>query len=552
MPHFNNERFELQKYDSALATYEKAAMTTNSSLAFLNFGQSLIFTLSITGMMMMAARSVAEQSLTVGDLVMINGLVLQLAQPLNFLGTVYRETRQSLTDMEAMFGLQNEPIKVKDAPDARPLVLGSPVVASTPGLASAAAAAASTASGEGGSIEFRDVTFGYGRADGRRIFEGLSFKVKAGERVAIVGASGSGKTYASENAFQTHFQSRRHKEAQAAMDKKKAEGTYVAKAPRVHKSVAAITEQKQDDGLTPEERELAEIDRIIASARKIELEECLFCLHKSEDFQSNLKHMALKHSFFIPDLKYVVDLEGLFTYLAEKISIGNVCLYCNGRGRSFHSLEAVQKHMLDRGHCIVYFAEDTEPELTDFYDYRPSYPDFDDRHHAKLEAKRSRLLEARAIAREEYEKGGLPVPEDLLGDDIEVFLDSDDDSDLEGDEENEEDLRVGNYHGRYQGQATKDGLHLTLPSGHRAVHRSMIRYYKQTLPDRPETDAEDMNVLTHRYSSMAIHSPSGAFVPSPLQRAQIRRQMRAKQDERLRLGIRRNMQFTVRSQVIIW
>jgi len=103
--YFNQETYEAERYDRVLRKYEEASLKTTTSLAFLNFGQNLIFSLSLSGIMLLAARGILEGSMSVGDLVVVNGLLFQLSLPLNFLGSVYREIRQSLQDMQHMFNL---------------------------------------------------------------------------------------------------------------------------------------------------------------------------------------------------------------------------------------------------------------------------------------------------------------------------------------------------------------------------------------------------------------------------------------------------------------
>ncbi|KAK6364022.1 Iron-sulfur clusters transporter atm1, mitochondrial [Exophiala oligosperma] len=161
--YFNNEKFEVNRYDKALKKYEDASIKVTTSLAFLNTGQNVIFSSALAGMMYMAANGVAEGSLTVGDLVMVNQLVFQLSVPLNFLGSVYRELRQSLLDMETLFNLQKVNVTVKEVTNPRPLALT-----------------------RGGEIKFESVSFGY-HAD-RPILRNLS------KKVAIVGPSGCGKS----------------------------------------------------------------------------------------------------------------------------------------------------------------------------------------------------------------------------------------------------------------------------------------------------------------------------------------------------------------------
>ncbi|KAK3068137.1 Iron-sulfur clusters transporter atm1, mitochondrial [Teratosphaeriaceae sp. CCFEE 6253] len=167
--YFNNEKYETQRYDSALKQYEDASIKVATSLAYLNTGQNLIFSTALTAMMYMAAQGVAEGSLTVGDLVMVNQLVFQLSVPLNFLGSVYRELRQSLLDMETLFNLQKVNVAVKEKPDAKPLLLS-----------------------RGGEIRFENVAFAY-RED-RPILHNLNMTIPAGRKVAIVGPSGCGKS----------------------------------------------------------------------------------------------------------------------------------------------------------------------------------------------------------------------------------------------------------------------------------------------------------------------------------------------------------------------
>nr|KAJ3419422.1 Iron-sulfur clusters transporter atm1, mitochondrial [Polyrhizophydium stewartii] len=170
--HFNNERFEMRNYDKSLEKYERAAIHTATSLAFLNAGQNAIFSVALTTMMWMASQGILEGALTVGDLVLINGLVFQLSMPLNFLGTVYRETRQSLMDMDVMFRLLRIESKIQDAKTTAPpsdLVLT-----------------------RGGEIVFDNVKFGY--TPDRPILNGISFTIGAGKRVAFVGLSGCGKS----------------------------------------------------------------------------------------------------------------------------------------------------------------------------------------------------------------------------------------------------------------------------------------------------------------------------------------------------------------------
>ncbi|MGB8623569.1 MAG: ABC transporter ATP-binding protein/permease [Paracoccaceae bacterium] len=166
--YFGAEAREAARYDSAMAGYEQAAVKTALSLALLNFGQSVLITSGLVGVMVLAALGVQSGQLTVGDFVMVNAYMVQITMPLNFLGTVYREIRQSLVDMGEMFDLLEQPADVKDNPDADVLKV------------------------KGGSVELRDVTFGYD--PDRPILKGVSLRVPAGGSVALVGPSGSGKS----------------------------------------------------------------------------------------------------------------------------------------------------------------------------------------------------------------------------------------------------------------------------------------------------------------------------------------------------------------------
>ncbi|XP_057622092.1 cytoplasmic 60S subunit biogenesis factor ZNF622-like [Chionomys nivalis] len=108
----------------------------------------------------------------------------------------------------------------------------------------------------------------------------------------------------------------------------------------------------------------------------IPITDCLFCSHHSSSLMKNVAHMTKIHSFFIPDIEYLSDLKGLVKYLGEKVGVGKICLWCNERGKSFYSTEAVQAHMNDKSHCKLFADGDAALEFADFYDFRSSYPDY--------------------------------------------------------------------------------------------------------------------------------------------------------------------------------
>ncbi|KAE9401583.1 hypothetical protein BT96DRAFT_918715 [Gymnopus androsaceus JB14] len=257
------------------------------------------------------------------------------------------------------------------------------------------------------------------------------------------------KTYSTENAYRSHINSKKHKENElqaslklaAKLAKKDGLETDSEEEPvQVPSSEMAavslsdpepkapvslvVDESAQDDEITQT------IDEKIAAARsRLSPAHCLFCPSELSDLQANLLHMASVHSFFIPDADYLIDVDGLIRYLGEKIAVGNVCIFCNGKGREFRTLDAVRKHMTDKSHCkVAYDSADDRLEISDYYDFTSSYPDAHLRKQKKKQDEEN----------EEWEE-----------------------SDDDGSEADEV---------------------LVLPSGARIGHRSMRRYYAQSYP----------------------------------------------------------------------
>ncbi|KAL5274111.1 ZNF622 family protein [Megaselia abdita] len=233
------------------------------------------------------------------------------------------------------------------------------------------------------------------------------------------------KQFQNQKAFDNHENSKKHKES---LKSSKTSEEVLIKSERKIKERpkhALEIEEEMDVDDDEEEWEDEDVDEFAEDEeeRNPIVEECLFCDHQSDNIVKNMEHMSVVHSFFIPDMEFCTDLPNLVVYLAEKVKKYFICLFCNDDGKAFYSLDAVRKHMSDKGHCQINHEGINMAEYSDFYDYSSSYPDH--------------------------------------GEDQDI------------DEELDDDLLEGN---EYQ---------LVLPNGNVIGHRSLNRYYKQHLnPNR--------------------------------------------------------------------
>ncbi|KAG6857254.1 hypothetical protein H0H87_007087 [Tephrocybe sp. NHM501043] len=301
------------------------------------------------------------------------------------------------------------------------------------------------------------------------------------------------KVYTTEGAYRSHINSKKHKENEVKaasaikppsqdLQTSSAEDTVPSHEPSTSTSFVVQETAPQSVSLvTNAEASLDDdieqsIDEKIAAARaRLTPTHCLFCSQETTSLEETLTHMSQIHSFFIPDADYLVDITGLIIYLGEKIAVGNVCIFCNDKGREFRSLEAVRKHMVDKSHCkIAYDTADDRLEVSDYYDFTSSYPD------TKSRGKGSKS------GQQDEDEPWEDVEDD--GSDADEVVDesaSDDESGLDLDSEDslpDNQITYGDSH-----------LELVLPSGARIGHRTMRRYYAQSFPGAPRGKPEDPN-----------------------------------------------------------
>lgn len=311
--------------------------------------------------------------------------------------------------------------------------------------------------------------------------------------------SATSKAYTTENAYRSHINSKKHKENELkaalkasaaptiASEEIAADEDMVPSAPDAvvaDKAPEAVSEPSTSTAVPVVEAEAAKSndeddeddevmltleERIAAARNRIGVTSCLFCSSTAETIDANLEHMASVHSFFIPDADYLVDLPGLITYLGEKIAIGHVCTYCNGRGREFRSMHAVRKHMIDKSHCkLAYDAERDRLEISDFYDFTTSYPIASFKSNSRRKVKTLAAPPSEDGEEWEDEEEGADV---VIGDG-ESVIDVDSEGTISGDEDDVDEANQLTY-----GDSPYE---LVLPSGARIGHRSMSRYYKQS------------------------------------------------------------------------
>ncbi|KIJ49659.1 hypothetical protein M422DRAFT_74674 [Sphaerobolus stellatus SS14] len=318
------------------------------------------------------------------------------------------------------------------------------------------------------------------------------------------------KVYTTENAYRSHIISKKHKENELkASLRPKAEPSQTVgsaeeavyqttepaeeapEAPSPSKEIASSIPEAEAPSPTPEagvstvdeaaeEEEgdeeddiMRSIDAKIAAARsRLTPNSCLFCTHQSSTLDDCLTHMASQHSFFIPDIEYLEDINALLTYLGEKVAVGNVCLYCNGKGREFRTVEAVRKHMIDKGHCkIAYDSEKDRLEISDYYDFSSSYPDA-----VKFAKRASKSKKAKSVVTEKEDGEWQDVEND--GEEADEVIEEEESSD----EDDLPDNQITYGDTEYE---------LVLPSGARIGHRSLRHYYAQSFSTHFPSAKED-------------------------------------------------------------
>ena len=307
------------------------------------------------------------------------------------------------------------------------------------------------------------------------------------------------KTFSSENAHSNHLSSKKHKDLEA--NKAKKQGSLITESQLSNNFKRKDSKETDQQNTESENAESLshngdddddDDDDDDIEEDTLEVTDCLFCPHHSVSLEENLKHMTRSHSFFIPDLEYVVDLKGLVTYLCEKVGMGNMCLYCNDKGKSFFSLEAVQSHMVDKGHTKMNYEGDAVLEYADFYDFSSSYPDYNP------------------------------------------------------DEENEGDEIQGRDGTLAVNEQT---LELCLPSGAKIGHRNMRHIYKQNLPPERSHHSKVIQSIMADYKALGWHGTIASAARQKVKDVRLRNVQQAKRNVDISVKANR-MQKHFRPQVV--